>query len=240
MKSSSFLIVVLLISCWSRAQVVKQLGYTQQGKASYYPDDRNKAKTRSGEIYDMRELAAAHPFLAFNSVIKVTNLENGLEAILRINDRPYTNDRVLDVTLAAAQQLGMIGKPTTLVKIEVIALDVPRDVFPKFLASLEKKTEKVVEKEIDSPYTDTSGKKQKPQGLGLQIGLFTEFSQAQQKAIELQKKGFSKVFIHQQIEKNKIFFKVVVGEYSDRPKAHPDALKLKKMGYDCFVRPYSY
>jgi len=229
------------------AQSIRQLGFTQQGKASYYPDDRNRAKTRSGEIYDMRDLTAAHADLAFNSVIRVTNLETNREAVLRINDRPYTNERVLDVTLAAAKQLGMIGKKNCSVKIEVIALDVSKDIFPTFLASLEKKLmptetlEKKPEKAtpIISPFTDAfSGKTANPHGIGLQVGLFTELTKAQQKAKQLQEHGFKKVFIQNATEKEKSIFKVIVGEYPSKEKAQSDALRLKKLGYDCFVRSY--
>ncbi|MDW7692374.1 septal ring lytic transglycosylase RlpA family protein [Flammeovirgaceae bacterium SG7u.111] len=122
----TFLTLAFLIqSNWAQV-VVKEIGFTQRGKASYYPDNRKGAETRNGETFNMNHLTGAHQHLAFNSLVKVTNLDNGKQVIVRINDRPYTRERIIDLTLAAAKMIGLAGKLSSDVKIEVVGLDADR------------------------------------------------------------------------------------------------------------------
>ena len=82
-------------------------GYEQTGVASWYGADFQGQATASGEAFDQDALTAAHPTLPIPSLVQVTNLENGRELIVRVNDRgPFTGDRVLDVSRAAATALG--------------------------------------------------------------------------------------------------------------------------------------
>ena len=78
-------------------------------------------KTASGEPYDMNKLTAAHRTLPFNSRIKVTNLRNGKEVTVRVNDRgPNVPGRLLDLSKAAAQRLGFIGSGRAPVRVTVV------------------------------------------------------------------------------------------------------------------------
>lgn len=89
--------------------------------ASYYSDEFNGRKTANGEIYDMYGFTAAHVSYPFNSVVRVTNLSNNKKVILRISDRkPDTNGRAIDLSLKAAQVLGMISTGIAKVKVEVL------------------------------------------------------------------------------------------------------------------------
>ncbi len=93
----------------------------EEGVASYYAEEFNGRKTSNGEVFDMNKLTAAHKSLPFNSVVKVTNLDNGLAVIVRINDRgPFVQGRILDLSLAGAKAIGMIGTGTARVSLEVI------------------------------------------------------------------------------------------------------------------------
>ena len=77
----------------------------------------------NGEVYDMYGLTAAHKTLPLNTIVRVTNLNNGKSLILRINDRgPYVKGRILDCSYGAALKLGFVGEGTTKVKIEVMEL----------------------------------------------------------------------------------------------------------------------
>ncbi|GAB4481038.1 MAG: hypothetical protein OHK0057_35240 [Thermoflexibacter sp.] len=145
------------------AQEITQIGYTQIGKASYYSDDRNGAITQSGEKYDPNVLEAAHARIAFNSLVKITNLENGKQTIVRINDRPLIGkDRIIDMTRAAADALGMTDKKTVIeVKIELIQLGVPRNNAKEIVADayrrvatkpIEEAEELTKEEEISAKY----------------------------------------------------------------------------------------
>ena len=94
---------------------------TMEGIASYYADDFNGKKTANGETYNMYKMTAAHRSLPFNTKVKVTNLDNKRSIIVRINDRgPFKLERIIDLSLAAATQLGMKGTGTANVKLEVI------------------------------------------------------------------------------------------------------------------------
>lgn len=117
------------------SQEITQIGYVQSGKASYYSDDRKGALTRSGERYDPAALEAAHATIAFNSLVKITNIENGKETIVRINDRPFASERIIDMTKTAADELGMTEIKTIIdVKIEIIQLGVARNNAREILA----------------------------------------------------------------------------------------------------------
>jgi peptidoglycan lytic transglycosylase len=91
------------------------------GLASWYGQRHQGHATASGELYDMNKLTAAHRTMPFGTRLRVTNVENGRSVVVRVNDRgPWVNDRVLDVSQAAAKSLGMIGDGVT--KIEIVVL----------------------------------------------------------------------------------------------------------------------
>jgi len=97
--------------------------FIDTGVASWYGEEFHMKATASGEPFDMNDLTAAHRWLPLNTIVRVTNLENGKSAVLRINDRgPYMRGRVLDVSRYAAQQLGMKRHGTAQVRIEVFDL----------------------------------------------------------------------------------------------------------------------
>ena len=98
--------------------------YDERGIASWYgggDDDFHGKKTANGEIYNTRDLTAAHKTLPMPSFVKVTNLENGRRVILRINDRgPYVRGRIIDVSQKAAELLGFDDKGTTKIRVQIL------------------------------------------------------------------------------------------------------------------------
>jgi len=93
----------------------------ETGTASYYADEFNGKKTANGEIYDMKDLTAAHPTYPFNTLVKVTNLSNQKSVEVRINDRmPQFKGRILDLSLAAANKIEMVNAGIQEVKAEVL------------------------------------------------------------------------------------------------------------------------
>jgi rare lipoprotein A len=95
----------------------------QHGVASWYGGEFHGRPTSSGEVYDMYQLSCAHNTLPLGTVVMVTNIENGRSLELKVNDRgPFVKERILDVSYAAAQMLGMWEKGTALVKVEVVSL----------------------------------------------------------------------------------------------------------------------
>lgn len=95
--------------------------FSQTGKASWYGPGFHGKKTSSGERFDMNTLSAAHRTLPIPSYARVTNLSNGKSVVVRINDRgPFHGNRVMDVSKAAAKELGFIHTGTANVKVEQI------------------------------------------------------------------------------------------------------------------------
>jgi rare lipoprotein A len=97
-------------------------GFTQQGIASWYGNKFHGHLTSNGEIYDMYSMTAAHKTLPLPTYVKVTNLDNGRTAIVRVNDRgPFHEDRIIDLSYSAAYKLDMLKTGTARVKIEAIS-----------------------------------------------------------------------------------------------------------------------
>lgn len=104
-------------------------GFVQQGIASWYGSKFHGNKTANGERYDMYAMSAAHRRLPLPSYVQVRNLENGRTTIVRVNDRgPFHENRIIDLSYAAASKLGMLGKGTALVEIRAIDPRHPQEV----------------------------------------------------------------------------------------------------------------
>lgn len=97
-------------------------GHVEKGIASWYSTEFQGQPTASGEPYQKNELTAAHNTLPMPTMARVTNLENGLQVIVRINDRgPFVKNRLIDLSHAAAKALGMThGNGSAVVKVEVL------------------------------------------------------------------------------------------------------------------------
>ncbi|MDQ1243779.1 MAG: rare lipoprotein [Campylobacterota bacterium] len=91
------------------------------GNASWYGPDFHGKSTSNGETYDMYDMTAAHKTLPMNTIVKVTNLNNGLSTVVRINDRgPFIATRIIDLSNTAASKIDMVGTGTAPVKVEVL------------------------------------------------------------------------------------------------------------------------
>ena len=95
--------------------------YSSTGQASWYGSYFHGRTTANGERYNMYGISAAHKTLAFGTRVKVTNLNNGKSVIVRINDRgPYSGGRIIDLSMGAAQAIGMISSGVAPVRIQVV------------------------------------------------------------------------------------------------------------------------
>ena len=98
------------------------IGFTQVGNASWYGGEFNGKRSSDGEIYDMNKLTAAHRTLPFNSMVRVTNLDNGKSTVVRITDRgPFVANRIIDLSRAAAEQIGAVGPGVVPVRLELLS-----------------------------------------------------------------------------------------------------------------------
>lgn len=99
---------------------VPAVGSTQTGIASWYGPGYHGKRTSSGERFDQDALTAAHERFAFGTRVRVTLLSTKRSVDVRINDRLPRNDRIIDLSRAAARQIGLIGPGTGRVKLEVV------------------------------------------------------------------------------------------------------------------------
>lgn len=118
--------LVVASSCARRARVpvakAVRIGWTQTGMASWYGVPYDGQPAASGEIYDMRQLTAAHPTLPFDTWVEVRDLQNGKAVKVRINDRgPFVDRRIIDLSRAAADEIDLTRAGTARVRLKVIA-----------------------------------------------------------------------------------------------------------------------
>lgn len=107
-------------------------GYRERGIASWYGWEFHGRKTSSGSLYNMFDLTAAHKSLPLPTYVRVTNLDNGRNAVVKVTDRgPFVGSRLIDLSYAAAGQLGMLGQGTA--PVEVVALE-PYQILPNLAA----------------------------------------------------------------------------------------------------------
>lgn len=96
-------------------------GFPQIGKASYYADKFHGKATSSGEPYDKDKLTAAHRTLTFGTKLKVTRVSNGSHVVVTVNDRgPHSKKRVIDLSRAAAEKIGLVQAGIAEVKLDVV------------------------------------------------------------------------------------------------------------------------
>jgi rare lipoprotein A len=97
------------------------VGYRERGVASWYGPGFHKFRTANGEFYDMYGMTAAHRTLPLPAYVRVTNLQNGRSAVVRVNDRgPFVGNRIIDLSYTAAAKLGMLRNGTAMVDIRAV------------------------------------------------------------------------------------------------------------------------
>lgn len=96
-------------------------GHAQSGNASYYHDRFHGRRTASGAAYNKNALSAAHKSLPLGSQVRVTDTRSGRSVVVQINDRgPYGRGRVIDLSRAAAREIGLVNKGVAKVRLEVV------------------------------------------------------------------------------------------------------------------------
>lgn len=106
------------------------IGYQEIGIASWYGSDFHGRATSNGETYNMHDMTAAHKLLPMHTMLLVTNLDNGREIVVRVNDRgPFIKGRIIDLSLSAAKKLALVEKGTA--RVKVTALGEVKEVYGK-------------------------------------------------------------------------------------------------------------
>lgn len=146
-----------------------ETSYKERGNASWYGNKFNGYHTSNGELYDMYAMTGAHKTLPIPSYVRVTNLDNGKSVVVRINDRgPFHQGRIIDLSYAAAQRIGIHKTGTGRVEVEIA---LPGDAPP-----IPRRAENNVAKPVEAAL---------PPGTYLQVGAFGNKQSAQDFAATL-------------------------------------------------------
>ena len=118
-------ILIILSGCaGGSGELSTDPGSVQEGGASYYAHKFHGRQTASGEIYNENDMTAAHKTLAFGTTVRVTNLANGKDVVVRINDRgPFVEGRIIDLSYKAAGKLDMISAGVIKARVETLRTD---------------------------------------------------------------------------------------------------------------------
>lgn len=172
--------------------------YKERGYASWYGNKFNGYHTSNGELYDMYAMTGAHKTLPIPSYVRVTNLDNGRSVVVRINDRgPFHEGRIIDLSYAAAQRIGIHKTGTGRVEVEIA---LPGDAAP-----IPRRPETQMAKQIEPAL---------PPGTYLQIGAFGSKRSAQDFAATLGTKLTYPVIIHS-AQTPKEIHRVRLGPFKD-------------------------
>ena len=119
-SSSALLVLLCLLSAC--APGLSRVPNAEEGTASWYGPGFDGKLTANGETFDTTKLTAAHQTLPFDTLVRVTNLENNRVVVVRVNDRgPFVGGRILDLSQAAAEKLDMVGSGTAKVRLELLS-----------------------------------------------------------------------------------------------------------------------
>jgi rare lipoprotein A len=202
-------------------------GHKEQGIASWYGTKFDGRRTSSGETYDMMKMTAAHKTLPIPAYAKVTNLENGKQVIVKINDRgPFAKGRIIDLSYAAAHQIGMTNKGTARVEVETMTFS--RDDASK-LSSTKASTIKPVS---SSPRSISKAVKPPNKKRYVQVGAYSVYKTAQKLAKVLDREIQLPVKITSIQRKGKKLYRVRIGPVptEDLAQALIDTLDIKELG----------
>lgn len=207
-------------------------GQIQTGKASFYADRFDGNPTASGEKYRHNKLTAAHKTLPFGTRVRVTNLANNKSVEVVINDRgPYVEDRIIDLSKAAAEKLEFLNQGLTTVTLEVIDPGDGKTSDP--IKTVDNVT--VEEKE----FYEFEISKLKPKGYGVQIGTYQELVNLMRLSDNLKNSYKKQVTVQVKILNGIKYYGLILGQFSSRPKAEQFRAQLKKKFPDAFIVEYN-
>lgn len=235
-KSKIIIFILLILS----ANLLSAEVYRSRAVVSYYAGDFHGKKTSNGEYFNMNALTCASKSLPFDTILKVTNLANGLSVQVRVNDRgPFVPGRELDLSKAAAVKLDMIKSGTANVKIEIVKMG-PNTKLSQQTAA---KAAKIMEQRFPGQTAAATGSagggsspkavaKPRPEGTfwDIQVGAFSTREAANKLAQKLLKAGFKEVVF----QKGNDIYRVVIRNVPAKEVAAMEK-KLISAGYSDYV-----
>ncbi len=196
-------------------------GYREQGIGSWYGKKFSGRATSSQEPYDPYAMTAAHKTLPLPTYVRVTNLDNGKQIVVRVNDRgPFHEGRIIDLSFAAAHKLGYANKGTARVRVEAIDPREPGVEIPPTPASLELPPATPV------PVPSVSNNQ-----IYLQVGAFTDVNTAIRLQQKIMQATHAPVGIFSQAEKGRNdVHRVRVGPFATEQNAQQTAQLIREAG----------
>lgn len=189
-------------------------GYVERGIASWYGKKFHGHKTSNGETYNMYAMTAAHKTLPIPTYVQVTNLNNGKQVVVRVNDRgPFHENRIIDLSYAAASKLGITGTGTGMVEIRAIEPGAPATSATRI---------------ANNDYTTT--KPVKHHQLYLQLGSFISRENAESLRARLTLNNVSGVAVEQSTVDRRQIYRVRIGPLQSVEEADKLALKIDNLG----------
>jgi len=226
MPRSLFTIASLFLAIVSFAQV-------QTGKASFYADKFEGVMTASGEKYKRNKFTGAHKTLPFGTKVRVTNLANKQTVEVTINDRgPYVEGRIIDLSRAAAEQLGFTNVGLADVSLEVTDPGDGKTSDPG--RPIDQVS--VDEKEF---YTFEINRVNHPKGYGVQIGTYQELVNLMRLSENLKNSYKKDVTVQVKILNGVKYYGLILGQFSSREKAEQFRAELRNKFPDAFIVEYN-
>lgn len=182
--------------------------YREKGVASWYGKKFHGRLTSSGVPYDMYAMTAAHKTLPLPTRVRVTNLQNQRSVVVTVNDRgPFVHNRLIDMSYAAAQQLGMIRAGTAMVSVEALPFDAPATPVAVVGESVPRMPSMVATASAAPPPAEPV--------LYLQVGAFGDAGNAERLKSQLETGGFQNVLIRQDVAADQALYRVRLGPIAD-------------------------
>jgi len=246
MRSLFTVILAVLPLC-----IFAQVGFVQEGNASFYGDNFEGRVTASGERYSHLKATCSHVSIPFGSLVKITNLDNNQTAIARVNDRgPFVPDRIVDVSKSVAERLGMIDKGIVRVRIEVIdnqgikldtKLEAPKAPPGDGGKSTSKSQTAEVKTNQQASITETveyfsvEVQKQTKKGFFVQLGSFREQTNIFSLLADAQEQFGKRTCVQVVTVNNDRLFKLLVGPFTSRSDAEKVRLTAQPKYPGCFI-----
>jgi rare lipoprotein A len=197
--------------------------YHERGIASWYGTKFHGGRTSDGETYDMYAMTAASKVLPLPCYVRVTNLENGKNVIVKVNDRgPFVENRIIDLSYAAASRIGMLGTGTALVDVAAITPGEPLTVAGSGGS--------VPVEPGTHPEAAGTGNAGKPK-IFVQVGAFANYNNAARTLQRLRAAAVSPAFILAEVQNGITFYKVRIGPLPNVERVDALTGRLGAMGF---------
>jgi rare lipoprotein A len=212
--------------------VFVSMAQVQTGKASFYADKFEGSPTASGEKYKHTKFTGAHKTLPFGTKVRVTNVANNQTVEVTINDRgPYVDGRIIDLSKAAAEQLGFVNMGLAEVKLEVIDPGDGKSNDPG------RPIEHIVVDEKEFYEFEVS--RFNPHGFGVQIGTYQELVNLMRLSENLKNSYKKEVTVQVKVLNGVKYYGLILGRFSSRAKAETFREELRQKFPDAFIVEYN-